>query len=216
MKAYFISGLGADKKAFQRIKLPAGYEPVYLDWITPEKEESLNNYARRFSSLIKNDDAFILIGLSFGGMLASEIARLRNPMKTIIISSIACANELPWYFKRAGRMGLHKAVPVRLLKAGTILKNMMGAASKEDKAIIINYAKHADPVLVRWSLHAIVNWDQCERLPGIIHLHGSKDLMLPVKYTHPDYIIKDGGHLMVFNKADELNRILNEVLPVSG
>jgi len=215
LKAYFISGLGAGKKAFQRIKLPESFEPVYLDWITPEKDESLRNYARRFSSLIKNDDAFVLIGLSFGGMLASEIARLRNPMKTIIISSIGCANELPWYFKRAGRIGLHRAVPIKLLKAGTIIKNMIGAASKEDRAIIIDYAKFADPALVRWSLHAIVNWDQYQRLPGIIHLHGSKDLMLPLRYTHPDYIIKDGGHLMVFNKADEVNRILNQVLQVN-
>ena len=215
MKAYFISGLGAGKKAFQRIKLPESFEPVYLDWIAPEKDESLRNYARRFSSLIKNDDAFVLIGLSFGGMLASEIARLRNPMKTIIISSIGCANELPWYFKRAGRIGLHRAVPIKLLKAGTIIKNMIGAASKEDRAIIIDYAKFADPALVRWSLHAIVNWDQYQRLPGIIHLHGSKDLMLPLRYTHPDYIIKDGGHLMVFNKADEVNRILNQVLQVN-
>jgi pimeloyl-ACP methyl ester carboxylesterase len=212
VKAYFISGLGADKKAFQKIKLPAGYEPVYLDWITPEKDESLANYARRFSSLIKNNDAFILIGLSFGGMLASEIARLRNPMKTVIISSIATSNELPWYFKRAGKFGLHKALPVKLMTAGTMLKNLMGVGSKEDKEIIYNYAKFADPNLVRWSIHAIVNWDQPDRLPGVVHLHGSHDRMLPVKYTHPDYIIKDGGHLMIFNKADEVNKILGEVL----
>jgi pimeloyl-ACP methyl ester carboxylesterase len=215
LKAYFISGLGADKTAFKRIKLPEGYEPVYLDWITPEKDESLGDYARRFSSLIKNDDAFILIGLSFGGMLACEIARLRRPMKTIIISSIAASNELPWYFKRAGSMGLHKTVPINLLKAGTILKNLMGPASKEDKAIIVNYAKFADPDLVRWSLHAMVNWHQPERLPGIVHLHGSNDRTLPLKYTRPDYIIKNGGHLMVFNKADEVNRILTEVLSVN-
>lgn len=198
--------------AFKRIKLPEGYESVYLDWIPPEKNESLSNYARRFSSLIKNDDAFILIGLSFGGMLACEIARLRNPMKTIIISSIATSTELPWYFKRAGKIGLHRAVPIKLLKAGTIVKNLMGAASREDKQVIINYAKFADPALVRWSLHAIINWDQPRRLPGVVHLHGANDLMLPVKYTKADYIIERGGHLMVFNKADEVNRILNEVL----
>jgi pimeloyl-ACP methyl ester carboxylesterase len=212
LKAYFISGLGADKKAFQRIKLPACYESIYLDWITPEKDESLTNYARRFSSLIKNDDAFILIGLSFGGMLACEIAKFRNPLKTIIISSIGCSNELPWYFKRAASMGLHKYVPVKLLKAGTILKNIMGTKSKEDKAIIIDYAKTADPSLVRWSIHAIVNWDQPQRVPGVIHLHGSSDHMLPLKYTRPDYVIKNGGHLMIFNKADEVNKILNKVL----
>jgi len=212
LKAYFISGLGADKKAFQRVILPAAYEPIFLDWIPPQKNETLSNYARRFSSLIKNDDAFILIGLSFGGMLATEIARLRNPLKTIIISSLASSSELPWYFKSAGRVGLHKAIPIKILKAGSILKNMMGAASKEDKAIIINYAKYSDPDLIRWSLDAIVNWDQPDRLPGIVHLHGSSDRMLPMKYTRPDFVIKGGGHLMIFNKADEVNRILSQVL----
>lgn len=212
MKAYFISGLGADKKAFQKIKLPQGYEPVYLDWIAPQqKEESLPEYARRFSSLI-DDEQFILIGLSFGGMLATEIARLRNPVKTIIISSIASSDELPWYFKRAASIGLHKYVPIKLLGAATVLKNMMGAVSKEDKAIIYRYAKFADPGLIRWSMNAIVTWDQPERLPGIVHLHGSNDHMLPIKFTRPDFVIKNGGHLMVFNKADEVNKILGEVL----
>lgn len=215
MRAYFISGLGADKKAFQRIKLPESYEPVYLDWIPPQKSESLSSYARRFSSLIMNDDAFVLIGLSFGGMLACELARLRNPLKTIIISSIACSDELPWYFKRAARIGLHKYVPIGLLKAGTMLKNMMGTVSREDKAIIYNYLKFADPALIRWSMHAIVNWEQHERLADIVHIHGSRDHLLPLKYIRPDYIIRNGGHLMVFNRADEVNKILNEVLRVS-
>lgn len=211
MRAYFISGLGADKKAFQRIKLPTGYEPVYLDWIIPEKNESLTDYARRFSSLI-NDESFVLIGLSFGGMLACELARLRSPAKTIIISSIPTSDELPWYFKRAGRIGLHKYVPVKLLGAATVLKNMFGTISKEDKALIYNYAKYADSNLVRWSLHAILSWEQHERLPGVVHVHGSRDLMLPLRYTRPDYIVKDGGHLIVFNKAEEVNRILGEIL----
>lgn len=109
-------------------------------------------------------------------------------------------------------MGLHKAVPIKLLKAGSVLKNLMGVASKEDKAIIINYARSADPQLVRWSLDAIINWKQPDRLPGIIHLHGSSDRMLPIKYTHPDFVIKGGGHLMIFNKAEEVNKILQQVL----
>jgi len=201
--------------AFKRIKLPAGYEPVYLDWITPEKDESLTAYARRFSYLIKNDDAFILIGLSFGGMLACELARLRNPIKTIIISSIPTSNELPWYFKRAGKIGLHKKVPVKLLKAATVLNRIVGAGSPEDKAVIYNYVKNAKPDFIRWSLDAIMNWSQAERLPGIVHLHGSKDHLLPLKYTHPDFIIKNGGHLMVLNKADEVNKILCEILSVN-
>ena len=112
-------------------------------------------------------------------------------------------------------MRLHKYVPIKLLGAATVLKNMMGAVSREEQAIIYYYAKYADPNLTRWSLDAIINWKQPERLPGLIHLHGSKDHMLPLRYTRPDYVIKDGGHLMVFTKAEEVNKILGEVLRVN-
>ena len=213
MKAYFISGLGADKKVFQNIKLPSDYEPVFLDWISPKKkDESLHEYAVRFAEIITSEENFILIGLSFGGMLASEIARIKKPVKTIIISSLASSDELPWYFKQAGKIGLHKALPVSLLKAATLLNRIMGAGTPEDKAIVYHYVKNAEPAFIRWSLHAIVNWKQQERLPGLIHLHGDQDHLLPVKFAHPDYLIKKGGHLMVLNKADEVNQVLHSIL----
>ena len=215
MKAYFISGLGADKQAFKKVKLPPVFEPVYLDWITPEKDESLSKYARRISSRIPNNDAFILIGLSFGGMIASEIATVRKPLKTIIVSSVGSYDELPWYFKGAGKMNLHNTIPIKLLKAGTFMRNMMGVHTNEDKALINHYAKKSDPEFIRWSLNAILNWDRHERIPGLIHIHGEKDHLLPLKYTHPDYTIHEGGHLMIFNKADEVNKIINEVLAVN-
>ena len=214
MNVYFISGLGADKKAFQKIKLPPGYTPLYLDWITPEKNESLSNYARRFSESINANESFVLIGLSFGGMLASEIARIIKPVKTIIISSLATADELPWYFKKAGKIGLHKTIPVNFFKAATILNRVVGAGTPEDKAIIYYYVKNASPEFIRWSLDAIINWNREERLPGIIHLHGSDDHLLPLKYTHPDFVIHGGGHLMVFNKAVEVNKLLDKILSI--
>jgi pimeloyl-ACP methyl ester carboxylesterase len=212
VNAYFISGLGADKRAFQKIKLPQNYSSVFLDWISPEKNESLSRYAARFSERINTNETFVLIGLSFGGMLASEIARITQPEKTIIISSLATADELPWYFKIAGKIGLHKAVPVNFFKAATVLNRIVGAGTPEDKAIIYHYVKTANPDFIRWSLDAIINWNRDERLPGIIHLHGSEDHLLPLKYTHPDFIIKGGGHLMVFNMAGEVNKILQQVL----
>ena len=212
MKVYFISGLGADKKAFQKIKLPSGFESVFIDWILPEKNESLPEYAERLSAIINTDEQYVLIGLSFGGMIATEIARIKNPIKTIIISSLASSVELPWYFKKAGQWRLHKAIPVGLLKSATLLNRIIGAGTTEDKAVIYHYIKNADPVFIRWSLNAIMNWGQQNRLPGIIHLHGSKDHLLPIKYTQPDYIINNGGHLMVLNQAKEVNSILEKIL----
>jgi pimeloyl-ACP methyl ester carboxylesterase len=212
VRAYFISGLGADRRAFYKINLPRGYQPIYLDWITPLANETLADYAKRFSQAIKQDEEFVLIGLSFGGMLASELAKIVSPKKLIIISSLSSYSELPWYFKLAGRLGLHRIISPSLYKQATIMNRFMGAGNKEMKSIVYSYVNNIDPAFIRWSLNVIVNWSHTERLSEMIHIHGSNDHLLPYRYVKADYLVKGGGHLMVMNRADEVNSILREVL----
>lgn len=212
MNTYFLSGLGADKRIFQKIQLPKGYEAVYLDWMAPLPEETLEAYSLRLAAHSITDEKFVLIGLSFGGMVAAEIASVKKPDKTILISSIATSDELPWYFAKAGQLGIQKIVPVNLLKAATFIHRVVGARSEEEKAIVYHYIKHADPEFIRWALNAILQWKRHNRVPGIIHLHGDEDHLLPLRFTHADYVIANGGHLMVLNKADEVNRILQKIL----
>lgn len=216
MKVYFISGIGADRRAFRNICLPPGYDAEHLDWISPEPNESLENYSSRLAAAIPGDQQFCLLGLSFGGMIASEIARLRNPLKTIIISSVKHVNDLPWYYRRAGRLGIHKIVPISFYKAGTWLRRVMGVGSPEDKAIVYEYIRNVDPSFLKWSLDAILKW-KCELpAPGIVHVHGSRDHLLPVRYLKPDIVIEKGGHLMVLNQAEEVNRVLRDILEGSS
>jgi len=212
VKVYFISGLGADRRAFYKIQLPPSYEPVYLDWIKPLPGEDLPEYAKRFTKSIKSDEEFVIIGLSFGGILASEIAKIISPKKIIIISSMGSNKEQPWYFKLAGKFGLHRLISPALYKRATLLHRFMGAGNKEMKAIVYNYVKNADPEFIRWSLDVIVHWQHSERLNNLIHIHGSDDHLLPCRYVHADYIIQKGEHLMVMNRAQEVNRILAKVL----
>jgi pimeloyl-ACP methyl ester carboxylesterase len=212
VKVYFISGLGADKRAFYKIKLPPGYQAVFLDWIVPLAGESFPDYAKRFSRSIEQDEEFVLIGLSFGGMLASEIAKIVSPKKLIIISSLSSYKELPWYFKLAGKLGIHRIISPSLYKQATIMNRFMGAGNKEMKSIVYSYVNNIDPAFIRWSLNAIVHWSHAERLSDLVHIHGSNDHLLPYKYVKADYAIKNGGHLMVMNKAEEVNSILEKVL----
>ena len=211
-KAYFISGLGADKNAFKYIQLPVEYEPHFIDWIPPEPAEEVSHYANRLSQDIKTDDSFILIGLSFGGLIATEIARIKSPQKLIIISSMATAHDIPWYFLRAGKYRLQNYLPVRFFKIATLLNHMVGSKNKEEKAIVETFVKNADPVFIRWSLNAIVNWKQDTRFAGLVHIHGSKDHLLPFKYTKADHCVLNGGHLMVFNRAKDINSLLKNIL----
>ena len=212
MKVYFISGLGADRRAFYKIMLPRGYQSVYLDWITPLADEGFEDYAKRFSQSISRDEEFVLVGLSFGGMLASELAKIVSPKKLIIISSLSSYKELPWYFKLAGKLGIHRIISPSLYKRATIMNRFMGAGNKEMKSIVYSYVNNIDPAFIRWSLNVIVHWAHTERLSDLVHIHGSNDHLLPYRYVKADYMIKNGGHLMVMNKADEVNSILQEVL----
>jgi pimeloyl-ACP methyl ester carboxylesterase len=212
LKAYFISGLGADRRAFYKIQLPPGFQPVYIDWIDPLPNERFEDYAQRLSASIDTSHDFILIGLSLGGMIASEIAKRIKPKKLIIISSLGCNSERPWYFKLAGKLGLHRIISPFLYKRATLLNTRMGTSDKETKAIVYSYVKNADPAFIRWSLNEVMSWRHGERLPNLIHIHGSNDHLLPCKYVKADYVVKNGGHLMVMNKANEVNNILNEIL----
>lgn len=212
MKVYFISGLGADRRAFYKIQLPKGFQPVYLDWIDPLPNETLTDYAKRFSELIESDEEFIIVGLSFGGMLASEIAKIISPKKIIIISSVSNYHELPWYFKASGKLQLHKALIPAVYKQATILNRFMGAGDREMKAIVYSYVNNIDPKFIRWSLQVIVNWQHNQRLSNLIHIHGSNDHLLPIRFVKADYIVEKGGHLMVMNRADEVNLLLREIL----
>lgn len=85
MKIYAISGLGADERAFQFLEFP--YEVVHVKWITPEGDESMSSYAKRLCAQVDTSEPFALVGLSFGGMLATEMCKFIKPVHTILLSS---------------------------------------------------------------------------------------------------------------------------------
>ena len=212
MKAYFISGLGADKTIFRNIRIPASIEPVYLEWIEAKNNESLASYASRLSAGIDSSEPFILVGLSFGGMIAVEISKIYKPYKLILISSIPGIQDLPKLYKWAGKLHLQKIVPVSLLKQGSLLKRLFSTETREDKIFLRKMISKVDPRFVKWALDAILHWDNKTLPENCIHIHGKMDGILPVSNTRPTHIIPRGGHLMVMNRAKEINKILEENL----
>ncbi|HEX6430497.1 MAG TPA: alpha/beta hydrolase [Niastella sp.] len=212
MKVYFISGLAADKRVFRHIQLPAGCEAVYLDWISPEKEESLPSYALRLAASINREEPFALVGLSFGGMLATEIAKQYKPVVTVLISSVPVSAQLPGYFRIAGKMGLHKIVPISLLKSSAATKRFFSRELMEDKKLLWQIINESDTGLIRWSMHAILNW-QNETIPHPVwHIHGTRDEVLPVRYTHPTHTIPKEGHMLVMTSPQIVNEFLAKAL----
>ncbi|MEP6749729.1 MAG: alpha/beta hydrolase [Bacteroidota bacterium] len=212
MKVYFVSGLAADSRVFKNIKLPSHCERVFLEWIDPLEKESLKNYALRLAEKIDASEPFGIIGLSMGGMITTEIAREYTPAFTILISSVPSSKQLPFYFKGVGALRLHKLVPVSFVKSASKYKRLFTTESEEDKLLLRDIIRESDSKFIYWAMDAILKWKN-EDLPlSYIHIHGTKDEVLPIRFTKPTHVISKGGHLMVMNRAGEINAILNEVL----
>jgi len=211
MKVYFISGLAADSRVFKNIKLPEGFEAVYLDWIKPLKDESLESYAIRLAEKIDHHKKFILVGLSMGGMIASEIAKKYKPEITILVSSAPTFRQFPKRFRVARNLHLHKIIPAGFLKSASVVMRLFTTESPEDKVVLKQVIRDSDPLFIRWAIGAILNWRN-EVIPQPMwHIHGTNDKILPMRYTKPTHIITNGGHLMIMSRANDLNRILESI-----
>ncbi|HUQ64936.1 MAG TPA: alpha/beta hydrolase [Flavitalea sp.] len=212
MNIYFIPGLGADKRIFRNIIVPEGCKGYYFDWIAPLKNETLRNYALRLAEKIDTSRPFIVVGLSFGGMLGAEIVNSYPIGKLAILSSVASSWQLPFYYRIAGKINLHRLVPVSLLKSASLMKRLFTAETAEQKAYLKMAIRDVDASFIRWGLDAIVNWHGSAASKSYIHIHGSRDAVLPVRFCRPTHIIKGGGHLMILTRNTEINKILNQFI----
>jgi len=212
MKVYFISGLAADSRVFKHIAVPAGYEMVHLDWLKPAVRETVGDYAMRMAEGIDRREPFALLGLSFGGMLAAEIALQYAPAKTILVSSVPHYKHLPGYYRVAGVTGLHKLLPVAFMKKASVLKRFFTTETDEDKEMLRQLIRDSDDRFIQWAIDAIVRWKGGGDTFPHIHIHGTSDAVLPWRFTSPTHKIAGAGHLLVMNRPEELNKIIGEYL----
>ena len=208
---YCISGLGADEKIFNNLRIK-GYELRYIPWIRPHKNERIEGYAKRMSEHIKEDGA-VLLGVSFGGMMSIEIAKQRTLRKLIIVSSIKSARELPRWMKTAGVLKLDKLLPVRIHKYTEKIGNSrLGVSTIEEKEMVRNYRRNADLIFVDWAISQILNWKNDWQPENLVHIHGDKDKIFPVKKINPTSIIKDGTHMIIYNRAGEISEYIQNCI----
>jgi pimeloyl-ACP methyl ester carboxylesterase len=208
---YCISGLGADERAFSKLKIN-GYTLTVIPWLMPGKDETIQHYAKRMCAAILEENP-VLMGLSFGGMLCTEIAKLIPVSKIIIISSIKSSKELPFWMKAAATLKLNKIVPLKSTRLTQPIQNkMLGVQTDEEKTLVASLRREADLPYTNWAVNQALNWKNDWHHPKIYHIHGDKDNMFPIKNIKADYTIKNAGHFMIMNRAAEVSACINAIL----
>jgi len=212
MKVYFIPGIAADSRIFKYIELPDGFEAVFINYIKPFTDESLSAYASRLAERIDTTESFYIIGVSLGGIMASEISNRYNPISTIIIGSIPVVSQLPGYYRTIRKLKIQKLIPGSLYKISAIIKNSFTSSSAEDKKIIIKMIWDTDSAFICWGIDAVLNWTNHQVPKSLFHIHGTRDEVFPYAFTSPTHTILKGGHVLVITHAVEINKIIKEIL----
>lgn len=210
---YFIPGLAANSSIFKNINLDSKlFDVHFLEWLMPKKNESLSAYALRFSKLISQPNP-VLVGVSFGGVLAQEINNILDLKKLIIISSVKSKTEFPLKFQIARKTKAYKLVPTSLAKYIDLLFYIaITESSKHHLELYKKYLSINDKHYLDWAIEQIVNWDQQHPDPNLIHIHGSNDSIFPIQYIKESIIIDNGNHAMILNKARWFNSNLPDLI----
>jgi pimeloyl-ACP methyl ester carboxylesterase len=211
---YFLPGLAANTSIFKNIKLDSDrFEMYFLEWMIPFEEESISDYALRFCSKVNHPNA-VLVGVSFGGIIAQEMNLVHNFRKIVIISSVKTRQELPLHLQLAGKTKVYKLMPTSFFAQNIDLlsKYAFGKPIVKRLDLYKQYLSITDKRYLDWAIKQVVSWGQEQSDSNLVHIHGDKDLIFPIENINDSIVVKGGTHIMILNKYKWLNENLPKLI----
>lgn len=175
---------------------------------------SIGDHAQALLPEVRTDAPHVLVGMSMGGMIAQELAQLSRPILTILISSWKGPGEMPVWIRTLQGKHPERVVTQKFIdRILPLLYWQMGAESEQDRALIDAFVHECPVDQIKIQLNASLNWAGTP-LPAdpLLHIHGDNDHLMPIELIKDPIVVKGGGHIMVFNKAGEISKIINEHL----
>ncbi|MEP2024697.1 alpha/beta hydrolase, partial [Reichenbachiella sp.] len=181
MKVYCLTGLGADTSVFDLLKI--NHTKVYIEWIPTHPWETMNAYAKRLCDQIDHSEPFVLLGVSFGGMLAVEMNKFIQPRKTILITSSARKSEMPLWIQLVSKIKLNRIIPSFFFGSNPRwLIFFSGVKSERGKKLVTKIVNNSDRKLTKLFVDQVLTWNN-EWLPeNVERIYANQDkLLIPPK-----------------------------------
>jgi len=212
-KIFLIAGMGADTRIYNNIELPDDDEVIPVDWIEPNVSDTLTTYSQKLIKQYNITYNSIVIGNSLGGMIAIEIAKLIPLNKVILISSIKTIDEAPRYFSFFKMLPLYRIVPGKVFTHfGGFIRPAFGSMSAQQLWLFKDMLSKTSPKFLKWAMGAVLKWKNTTVPSNVYHITGDKDRVFNYKLIKEATIVKGGTHIMIFDKAKEINKILKGIL----
>ncbi|HYM93193.1 MAG TPA: hypothetical protein VET23_03585, partial [Chitinophagaceae bacterium] len=131
----------------------------------------MESYALRLRKKIPETNP-IVIGISFGGMLVTEMAKSDKNIKAIIISSNKTKKEFPKFLRLGRYFPLYKWLPSNLFrKMILVFKSILGAKGNDPKRLLKQVLIHTNIKFVKWAIGSILDWQNKNVPENLIHIH---------------------------------------------
>ncbi|MRH99956.1 alpha/beta hydrolase [Kriegella sp. EG-1] len=210
---YFVPGLAASTSIFEYLKLPEeNFETHLLKWFVPSPNMSLAEYAAEMNRHVLHDNV-VLVGVSFGGILVQEMAKLKEVKKVVIISSVKSSEELPNKMRFASFTHVHKLLPTSLVSnVELIAKYAFGETVTKRLELYEKYLDVRDETYLNWAIDKMVNWRQEIPPKNLVHIHGDKDPVFPFERIKNCIPVKNGTHTMIIHRAKWFNEHLATII----
>lgn len=215
MILYAISGLGANELVFDKLKWPSDIEFCFLPWISPFENESIESYASRMAETIDENEEFILTGLSFGGIIAQEIAKIKQPKKLILFNTIKSEKEIPFWISINNSISLYKLFPYFILNNSFFLRfiSKLLVLTNKDRPNLSQIYTVRDKHYTAWAFEKIIKWkNNVEFQFPVFHIHGDSDFVFPIAKIKDPIRIKGGSHICVYEKYEIISVLLKSIL----
>lgn len=198
-----LPGMTPNDDLFRNVQ-PLLPDARVVDWIAPKSREPLTDYAARLANSLDQTEPCIVAGVSFGGIVAQELAWYMPVRACVLISSIRHPRELPPLFRvlravpgRSIEFGLHgvgtlaERVPRKVRTASTIrLRKLSGASG----------------AWYRWATSAVLSWQPRNQQLAcpLFQIHGDQDETFPLRFLTPDRVVAGGGHTLPTSHPSEV------------
>ncbi len=210
---YLLHGLAADSRLFDSLVLDHSFQVHKINLPVPFKNETMPSYAQRIALMIDTTQSFAIVGVSFGGMVSTELSEILPAKKVVLIASAGCRGELPKRFQRMKNFPIYKIVPGFFMKWSSFVAQPLVERDRYKQRKTFNrMLRDKNPRFLKQATRLIMTWERSEKPKNLYHIHGTRDNAIFYKNVKADYTVPKGTHFMVLTEGKTVSKIVNDVL----
>jgi len=95
---------------------------------------------------------------------------------------------------------------------GIAIRFMFGKMSEADNRLFIDMLENSSPTFMKWAMYASLHWDNKTVPANVTIITGDNDKVFNYRRIGYPIIVKGGTHIMIFDRANEINAILKNIL----